>query len=79
MISCSISNFFQVNHIFIPKQYKGEIQNYGADIGVIITKKIFKLSFTVQPVCMDWGLKYEDTLIKPSKKLVGYVKTSSQL
>lgn len=64
---------FQVKKIFIPKQYKGDVQNYVGDIGIIISKKIFKLSFTVQPVCVDWGLKYQDTLINPSASLVGYV------
>lgn len=44
----------------IPEQYSGEVNNFIADIAILITVKIFFLSVTVQPVCVDWGLNFEE-------------------
>lgn len=60
--------------MYIPRKYKGHIQNFFGDIAIIITKKIFFLSDRVQPVCIDWGFKYQRTLLNPNKSKYGYVR-----
>jgi secreted trypsin-like serine protease len=59
--------------MFIPRQYKGEIQNYFGDIAILVTHKTFVLSARVQPVCVDWGFKYDNALFDPTRKIFGHV------
>lgn len=59
--------------MFIPRKYKADRQNFFGDIAIIVTKKIFFLSDRVQPVCIDWRFKYQQTLVNPDRSKYGYV------
>jgi hypothetical protein len=52
------AQFSEVKHMFIPELYKGSTQNYVGDIAILVTRVTFTLSRRVQPVCIDYGLKY---------------------
>jgi hypothetical protein len=65
--------------MFIPRQYKGEIQNYFGDIAILVTHKTFVLSARVQPVCVDWGFKYDNALFDPTRKIFGHVSLDLNL
>jgi hypothetical protein len=68
------AQFSEVEDIFVPVQYKGISQNYSnsGDIAIMVSKKVFKFSLTVQPVCVDWT-KILDNFSSSEKKEFGYV------
>lgn len=48
--------------MYIPNDYKGNIQNYRADIAILVLDTPFDLSNNVRPVCMDWARSFD---VKP--------------
>jgi secreted trypsin-like serine protease len=68
------AQFSEVEDIFVPVQYKGISQNYSnsGDIAIMVSKKVFKFSLTVQPVCVDWT-KILDNFSSSEKKEFGYI------
>ncbi|KAH0816618.1 hypothetical protein GEV33_006173 [Tenebrio molitor] len=68
------AQFSEVEDIFVPVQYKGISQNYSnsGDIAIMVSKKVFKFSLTVQPVCVDWT-KILDNFLSSEKKEFGYI------
>jgi hypothetical protein len=62
-----------VDDIFVPVQYKGMVQNYFGDIAIMVSKRIFQFSQTVQPVCVDWTKTYLDDFLKSDTKGLGHV------
>ncbi|KYB29441.1 hypothetical protein TcasGA2_TC031984 [Tribolium castaneum] len=67
------AQFSEIHEMFTTRKYKGHIQNFFGDIAIIVTKKIFFLSDRVQPVCIDWGFKYQRKLLNPNVSKYGYV------
>jgi hypothetical protein len=61
-----------VEDIFVPEQYMDLSEIYLSDIAIIVAKKLFKFSLTVQPVCVDWT-KTSDGFLNSVKKEFGYV------
>ena len=59
--------------MYVPTQYRGDIQNYFGDIAILVTKKTFSLSSRVQPVCVDWGAHHHQPLIDTKKISYGHV------
>ena len=59
--------------MFIPRQYKASLQNYRADIALIVTKNPFTLSENVQPVCVVWQESIHETLTDPDRTKDAYV------
>jgi hypothetical protein len=57
-----------VEDIFVPEQYMDLSEIYLSDIAIIVAKKLFKFSLTVQPVCVDWT-KTSDGFLNSVKKL----------
>jgi hypothetical protein len=62
-----------IQDMFVPDEYQGDIQNYLADIAVIVTVKSFKFSERVQPVCIDWARKYESDILNSDQSKMGFV------
>ncbi|KAF5299475.1 hypothetical protein FQR65_LT01056 [Abscondita terminalis] len=60
-----------INFIHIPERYKGIINNYEADIAVVILQTPFKISTAVQPVCLDRTTEFENKQL--SENNVGIV------
>ncbi|RZC37543.1 Trypsin domain containing protein, partial [Asbolus verrucosus] len=65
------AQFSTLKNIFVPENYQGELQNYLADIAVLITENSFTLTRAVEPVCIDWVGKYENQFLRPS--VTGFV------
>jgi hypothetical protein len=63
-----------IQDMFVPDEYQGDIQNYLADIAVIVTVKSFKFSERVQPVCIDWARKYESDILNSDQSKMGFVR-----
>ncbi|KAJ3653972.1 hypothetical protein Zmor_013190 [Zophobas morio] len=59
--------------MYVPRKYKGYLQNYLGDIGIIVTTKTFELSVVVQPVCVQWDAKHHEFLTNPTKIKKSYV------
>ncbi|RZB39484.1 Trypsin domain containing protein, partial [Asbolus verrucosus] len=62
-----------LQEIFIPRQYKGSVQNYFGDIAILVTTKTFTISLRVQPVCVDWGSNFANELSNLSSSFYGHV------
>ncbi|XP_063930382.1 uncharacterized protein LOC135142584 isoform X2 [Zophobas morio] len=58
-----------VHAIYVPDGYAGGDRFYYIDIAIIVTTKTFKLSSTVQPVCIDWSTEYERLLYKTGRPM----------
>jgi secreted trypsin-like serine protease len=67
------AQFSEVDDIFVPVQYKGMVQNYFEDIAIMVSKRIFQFSQTVQPVCVDWTKTYLDDFLKSDTKGLGHI------
>jgi secreted trypsin-like serine protease len=67
------AQFSEVDDIFVPVQYKGMVQNYFGDIAIMVSKRIFQFSQTVQPVCLDWTKTYLDDFLKSDTKGLGHI------
>jgi hypothetical protein len=63
---------FKVEEIFVPEQYEGLLGNHLGDIAIVVSKKVFNFSLTVQPVCVDWT-KTSDDFSNSENKIFGYV------
>ncbi|KAF5269370.1 hypothetical protein FQA39_LY08762 [Lamprigera yunnana] len=48
-----------LQQIYIPERYKGTINNYEADIAVVVLRTAFKISQSIQPVCLDRTTEFE--------------------
>lgn len=44
--------------MYKPREYQGPMQNYFGDIAILVTQKTFTFNLKVQPVCLDWGQRY---------------------
>jgi hypothetical protein len=63
---------FKVEKIFVPEQYEGLLGNHLGDIAIVVSKKVFNFSLTVQPVCVDWT-KTSDDFSNSENKIFGYI------
>jgi hypothetical protein len=61
-----------VEDIFIPVEYKRIFQHSLGNIAIMVSKKVFKFTLTVQPVCVDWT-KSSDDILNSKEKEFGYV------
>jgi hypothetical protein len=66
------AQFSQVEDIFIPVEYKRIFQHSLGNIAIMVSKKVFKFTLTVQPVCVDWT-KSSDDILNSKEKEFGYV------
>ncbi|XP_068900932.1 uncharacterized protein [Tenebrio molitor] len=66
------AQFSEVEEIFVPEQYEGLLGNHLGDIAIVVSKKVFKFSLTVQPVCVDWT-KTSDDFSNSENKIFGYI------
>jgi hypothetical protein len=65
--------------MFIPLEYTGVKNNFLADIGLIVVQNSFTLSRSVQPVCVDWVLAYDDVSLHNVKNITGWVRKYNML
>ena len=59
--------------MFVPRQYKASLQNYRADIALIVTSNAFTLSMNVQPVCVAWKTRVHEVLTDPNRTKEAYI------
>jgi secreted trypsin-like serine protease len=71
------AQFSEVEDIFVPEQYVGGYGSLG-DIAIMVSKKVFKFTLTVQPVCVDWT-KTMDDFSNSEKKELGYINEWSYM
>ena len=53
---------FQIQEMYVSRQYKGYIQHYFGDIAIIVANTTFVLSLNVQSVCVVWEKKFHQSL-----------------
>ncbi|XP_063930384.1 uncharacterized protein LOC135142585 isoform X2 [Zophobas morio] len=58
-----------IHAVYIPDGYAGGDRFYYGDIALIVPTETFKLSSTVQPICIDWTTEYEHLLYKAAKPM----------
>ncbi|XP_063910061.1 uncharacterized protein LOC135127544 isoform X1 [Zophobas morio] len=67
------AQFCSVHKMFVPRQYKASLQNYRADIALIVTSNAFTLSMNVQPVCVAWKTRVHEVLTDPNRTKEAYI------
>ena len=64
---------FQIEEIYVPRQYRGYIQRYFGDIAIIVANTTFVLSLNVQPVCVVWEKTFHQSLENVTRVKQSYV------